>query len=533
MPYREVRLVDIQEVLRRWLGRDGIRPISRATGLDRKTIRPILAAAQGLGLKPGDPWPDEPTLSAFLERAKPCRSALTPGDREKALLARREQIQQWLKKDHLLLTKVHELLEREGFRVPYSSLHRFAQKWCDFGASSSITVRKVEGKPGEVAEVDFGRLGLLPEPGREKPRVVQAFIMTLTYSRLSCVIPTFRQDLDTVIQCFEEAFRFFEGCPHRVVVDGMKACLDLADRYVPRFNRTFLEYTAFRGFLPDPARPYHPKDKPVIENSVRYVRERFFKGETFIDLEDVARRAQIWCREVAGRRIHGTTRAVPWEVFEAEEKQALIPLKPDRFVIPHWGRCHVHPDHHIHFDSALYSVPTPYIGKTVDVRSDGSLVRIYLGAQLIKTHAHQPRGGRSTDYNDYPKDRAPYAMRYPDFYRKKAHEIGPAVGHFADQLLAGEFPWAHLRQAQKLLRLAERYGSTRIEAACLRALAFDLVDVHRLGRILEQALEQETGSQNEDQLQVGQPQLRFLRPADHFSHPQPPEGGISCKSHQN
>ena len=109
-------------------------------------------------------------------------------------------------------------------------------------------------------------------------------------------------------------------------------------------------------------------------------------------------------------------------------------------------------------------------------------MRIYVDAEVIKTHSQKPRGGRSTDYDDYPKERAPYAMRYPDFYRKKAREIGPATGTFADKLLEGEFPWSRLRQAQKLLRLADRYGAKRTEAACLRALSFDLIDVHRLGR---------------------------------------------------
>lgn len=68
--------------------------------------------------------------------------------------------------------------------------------------------------------------------------------MILGYSRLSCVIPTFSQDLDSVINCFEQAFQFFQGCTKRVVVDNLKACLDQADRYTPRLNRTFLEYAA-------------------------------------------------------------------------------------------------------------------------------------------------------------------------------------------------------------------------------------------------------------------------------------------------
>jgi len=267
------------------------------------------------------------------------------------------------------------------------------------------------------------------------------------------------------------------------------------------------------------------KDKPAVENHVRFVRERFFKGETFIDLQDAARRALTWCREVAGRRIHGTTRCVPLEVFEAEEKTELIPIRPERFVVPRWGRCTVHPDHHIRFNYALYSVPTKYVGKEVDVRADGALVRIYFGSELIKTHAEQRRGGRSTDYDDYPKERAPYAMRYPDFYRKKAQEIGPSVGAFAERLLAGEFPWSHLRQAQQLLRLAERYGAERTDAACARALGFDLIDVYRLGRILELALEKEATADRTTPFPPMQQKLRFLRPNRHFSHQPTNPGG--------
>src|SRR5437762_1057975 len=84
------------------------------------------------------------------------------------------------------------------------------------------TVRRAESPPGEMAEADFGRLGALQELGSCQPRMVQGFIVTLGYSRLSCVIPAFKQDLPTVIDCFERAWVFFGGCPRRVVIDGMK-----------------------------------------------------------------------------------------------------------------------------------------------------------------------------------------------------------------------------------------------------------------------------------------------------------------------
>ena len=515
MAYREVRRMDIDQIIRRWLAGEKIRAIARSTGSDRNTVRRIVRIADKEGIGRETPWPDEGKLQVIRQRMGRPGVAVAVNGSEQVLKPRTEQIRAWLDKDHLLLSKVHELLGREGLAISYSSLHRFARKWCDFGSASAISVRRAESLPGEVAEVDFGRLGSLQELGSCQPRMVQGFIVTLLYSRLSCVIPVFKQDLPTVIDCFERAWEFFGGCPRRVVLDGMKACIDQADPYTPRFNRSFLEYANYRGFLPDPARPRHPQDKPVVENGVAYTRERFFKGETFIDLDDVARRALVWCREVAGRRIHGTTRQVPLEVFEAEEKSQLLPLPAERFDTPVWAKCKVHPDHHVRFAQALYSVPTRWIGCQVDVRGDRSLVRIYLHGELIKTHERKLPGGRSTDYTDYPDGRAPYALRWPNYYCKRARELGAAAGDFTDKLLSGEFPWSRLRQAQKLLGLAERYGATRLDAACRRALDFDLLDVYRLQRILEQGLE----SQSEPQPIVG-PQaklpLKFLRPADHF-----------------
>jgi hypothetical protein len=143
------------------------------------------------------------------------------------------------------------------------------------------------------------------------------------------------------------------------------------------------------------------------------------------------------------------------------------------------------------------------------------MVRIYARGELIKTHARKPPGGRSTDYTDYPDEWVPYALRWPNYYRQRARELGSAAGDFTDKLLTGEFPWSRLRQAQKLLRLAERYGAARLDAASRRALDFDVLDVNRLQRILERGLE----SQSEPQPIVGQQsvlELKFLRPAQHF-----------------
>ena len=123
-------------------------------------------------------------------------------------------------------------------------------------------------------------------------------------------------------------------------------------------TRGFLEYSQHRGFIADAARARHPKDKPKVERGVPYARERFFKGGEFRDLAGVREQAQSWCRDVAGLRIHGTTRRKPLLVFQDEERQALLPWDGEAYEIADWREAKVHQDHHIQCRQALYSVPS-------------------------------------------------------------------------------------------------------------------------------------------------------------------------------
>ena len=107
MAYREVRMMDIDQVMRRWLAGERIRAVARSTGLDRNTVRRLIRFGQQAGLKPGDAWPDEAKLQMIRERIGRPGAAREHGPIERALLQRQPQIQAWLKEDRLILTKVH------------------------------------------------------------------------------------------------------------------------------------------------------------------------------------------------------------------------------------------------------------------------------------------------------------------------------------------------------------------------------------------------------------------------------------------
>lgn len=521
MAYREVAMWEILEVLRRVGRGENKSEVGRTTGHSRKTVRRYVRTAVELGWELGAEEPSEELAAQVYARHRPASERI-PGEAEGRLLGHKDQIKEWLKpgpkeKRGLRLTKVHELLRRRNVQVPYSTLHRFAVKHCGFSDRRRITVRKADCEPGELAEIDFGRLGLIPNPETGRRRTVWALIVTLGHSRHQYVHCTFSQKIPHLIDGLEDAWTFFAGCVRRVVVDNLKAAVIKADRYDPIFQRTFEEYAGYRGFVIDAAPPYMPTGKPVVERAVPYVRDNFFRGESWRDLDHVQREAVRWCLQTAGTRIHGTTRKRPLAVFENVEREQLLPLTRERYDPPTWAPCKVHPDHHINFAKALYSLPTRYIGRQVWVRGDSGLVRIYLDGLLIKTHPRQEPGGRSTDYDDYPAELTPYALRDPQRIIRQAIQLSPDIGRFMEQLLSGTLPWTKIRQGQKLLRLTKKYGEHRVASACRRALAFDLINVRRVESILLKDLDQLELPIDQDAAVIPI-ETRFLRSAQSFSH---------------
>ena len=377
MAYREVTRVEIQEIIRRWQAGEGYRRIASGTGLSRNTVRKYLTAAKAEGIARDGPVPTDDQLCRLAVIGQPGpRQAETPS--EDLLAPWADQVYQWLTGDRLQLTRIHELLLGRGCPVSYQSLRRFIQKR-NWSRRSRTTVRMGDTPPGEVAEVDFGRLGLIQDPDTGHRRAVWALIVVLGYSRHCFVWPTFGQTLEDVIAGLESAWAFFGGIPRYLVIDNFPAAVAGADALHPVFTRGFLEYSQRRGFIADAARVRHPKDKPKVERGVQYVRERLFKGGSFNGLPHLRSEAQRWCRDVAGLRIHGTTHRKPLVVFQDEERQALIPWDGEPYEIADWRNAKVHPDHHVQCLQALYSVPSALCppGQRVEIRVDSKLVHIY------------------------------------------------------------------------------------------------------------------------------------------------------------
>src|SRR3954452_768934 len=514
MAFREVPMFEVREVLRLWLGGEGLRAVARLSRVDRKTVRRYVDAAieAGVVAEGGVGQLTDEVLGAVVELVRPHRTDGHHGEAWVALVARRDQIEAWVTAD-VAGVKICELLARDGVVVPERTGQRFVA--AEFGPrrGQRSTVRVADGEPGGELQIDFARLGLLHDSVTGRRRVCHALIFTAVVSRHMFVWLSFTQTTDTVIAGCEAAWRFFGGVFRVLVPDNLTPVVTKADGLDPRFNETFVEYAQSRGFVIDPARVRTPTDKPRVERMVQFVRSSFWNGETFIDLTDAQTRVEAWCAGRAGMRTHGTTQCRPVEHFRLEEAPVLLPAPTDVYDVPIYAACRVHRDHHIEISKALYSVPGNLLGARVQVRADRKLVRVFHRSQLVKVHPRQRPGGRSTDPADLPAERTTYALRDIAHLQRLAAGDGPGIGDYAAAVLDTPLPWTKMRQVYALLGLVKKWGPDKVNTACQRALDAQATSVPLIGRMLDRATE----ADQPHQPPAAPPTTRFARDPAEFT----------------
>lgn len=511
MAYREVTMIEIKEVLRRWVSGTPKKRIAAQMGLDPKTVRRYVQVAEEHGVVRDDGpggLTDERVGEVIVALKQPAPHP--HGDPWWACEAERGLIEAKLK-EGLRLTKIRKLLVRSGVQVPYSTLHRYAAQELGFG-SKGATVPVADGEPGHELQVDTGWvLSLEPDVSGVRRRR-RAFVFTPSVSRYRFVYPIERETTAEAIAACEAAWAFYGGVFRVMIVDNTRAIVAGADPLEAQIVPGFREYAQARGFFVDAARVRRPKDKARVERAVRDVRDDCFAGERLPDLEAARARALRWCRDEYGMHRHGTTGRMPREYFTHVEAPALLPLPEEPYDVPRWSTPKVARDHFAQVERALYSLPTRLIGRVLDARADRSFVRFYDHGQLVKVCPRQPPGGRHIDPEDYPEHKRAYAMRDIDFLQKTADELGPSIGALARRLLGHPLPWTRMRSVHALIALARRHGAARVDATCGTALAHDMLSIHRLRRMLEAPADPPQPSPTR-----ALPPGRFLRPARHFA----------------
>jgi len=276
----------------------------------------------------------------------------------------------------VILEKLQEIGYTGGYTIvkDYVQPHRPPKK-------QRATVR-YETKPGEQAQVDWGICEYINSYGER--RKVPVFVMILGHSRVIYVEFTRRCDIHSFLRCLAHALEYFGGAPKVVLTDRMKTVLlGINDDRTPNWHPLFQDFALTAGFIPRVCKARKPQTKGKVERGVRFVKENFWPGRQFTDLEDLNRQAKEWCAKV-NKRVHGTTGRRPIEMLKEEQLQPLV--APGRLAKFLREERTVSSDGYVSFDGVKYGVPWKYSGRVVTVRQVANFVEVWSDDQRIALH---------------------------------------------------------------------------------------------------------------------------------------------------
>lgn len=406
----------------------------------------------------------------------------TGGNKELTTIQKRERksvvepyksvILAWLDKEPTLsaLRIWEKLRDEENFNYKYDSVKRFVSK---LKSTKQAYPLLSHFDPAKEAQVDFGYVGFVYDPNTRKRRKAYVFCMRLSYSRYDFYKVVFDQKVSTFLILHEEAFKYFDGVPHTIKIDNLKAAVLEANFYNPTYQTEYLKFSVHYNFSPDPCKVYHAKGKALVENGIKFVKYNFFAGRSFKDIDDCNRKLQDWMKDKA-QRIHGTIKRKPFEVFQLEEKKKLRQLPFEVYELYEWSENRLHPDCYLRVDKSFYSAPFNYIGEKLFVRKSRNFVEIY-NSKLEKICTHpksQKCGSQIKEDSHFPEWITLVTTNRYKYTLKQAEKYGDIVRNYCEQIFQLHSSSAY-RMIQGIVSLGKRHGIKRLEDACLRASQYE------------------------------------------------------------
>ena len=341
--------------------------------------------------------------------------------------------------------------------------------------------------PGEQCQIDWGHFGY-QQIGRAK-RPLMAFVMVLSFSRQLFVRFYLNQRMDNFLRGHVAAFSAFQGVPRVALYDNLRSAVLERRGEAIRFHPTLLDLSAHYRFEPRPVAPARGNEKGRVERAIRYVRESFFAGRTWRDLDDLNAQAAAWCIGPSAQRPcpEDTTRTVG-AVF-AQERAHLIDLPHNPYPTDEQVEVSVGKTPYARFDLNDYSVPHTHVQRTLQVAASLTQVRILDGETVIATHARTFDKGRQIEDPAHITDlvAAKRAARTHRGIDRLAQAV-PASQELLCQAAERGTPPA--RATAQLVALLDTYGAAELDLATAEALQKDVPHPAAVRQVLERRREQ-------------------------------------------
>jgi len=365
---------------------------------------------------------------------------------------------------------------------------RFCELYGRWKKKLNPTMRQ-RHRAGERTFVDFsGNKPHIVEPETGEMQEVELFVGVLGASSYTYAEATLNQDLVSWVKAHERMNEYFDGSTEIWVPDNLKSGVVWADRYEAGINRTYEDQAAHYGAVVIPARVRKSRDKAKVESGVLVVQRwilSVLRHRTFFSLSELneAIREQL---EVLNRRPMKKLGASRRELYERLDRPALKPLPRERYEMWEWKTCTVNIDYHVELDSNFYSTPYTLIYEKVETRRTASVVEVWFKGKRVTSHPRLKGQGRfETKPEHMPRSHREYLDWTPSRLIHWAETMGPVTGRFIAEILKRRpHPEQGFRACMGILRLSQKFGEQRLEAACLRAEALSSYSYRTVKNIL-------------------------------------------------
>ena len=415
-----------------------------------------------------------------------------------------------------LLILWHWYQEKHSNGYAYTQFTRHYNLWAHKYKCSA----KLDHRAGEKVFIDYTgkKLSIVDKiTGEILP--VEVFVGILPCSQYTFVEASMSQQRGDLIGSMQRCKEYFGGVTQAIVSDNLKSAVSKASKYEPVINKTLKDFALHYGCVIDPARPYSPQDKALVEGAVKLVYQRVFyplSQTTFFSLRELNDAiAELLVKY--NNYLFQLTSYSRKELFVSSEKNSLRPLPPTPYQMRSYRRAKVHLIGHILLfeDKHYYSVPYRYIGKQVEVSYTESAVEIFYNHERLCTHKRDYRAGKYTSSPDHlSSSHQVYSQWSLSYFQQKAQAVGPhTVAYITKLILQYSYPEIGYKQAQGIVHFTRLYDKSRIETACQRMLSAHHCSYRIIENMLKSGMDKLDLSA-EDRNHI--PEHENIRGADHY-----------------
>jgi transposase len=390
----------------------------------------------------------------------------------------------------MLLWEEYRAADPQGFAYSW-----FCEHYRAWAGKLDVVMRQTH-HAGEKLFVDYaGQTVEVIERASGEVRRAQIFVAVLGASNYTYAEATWTQALPDWIGSHVRAFEYFGGVAEILVPDHLKSGVQRTCRYEPDLNPTYAALANHYGVAVIPARVRRPRDKAKAEVGVQVVERLILaalRHRTFFSLAELNAAIAVLLDRLNRRpfqKLPGSRR----EAFATLDQPVLRPLPATPYMFATWKRVRVRIDYHVEVDGHYYSVPYALVKQSLDARLTAHTVECFHKGQRVASHVRSHRKGQHTTVSEHmPKAHREYAAWTPQRLVHWAEQTGSATTAVIAHILADRpHPQQGFRSCLGILRLGERYGTARLEAACRRALRLGACRYQSLASILDRGLDRQ------------------------------------------